>query len=276
VADRVDAARDELYGLDPDEFMARRGELTQAAKSASDTAAAKTIGGLRKPTRSAYAVNLLVRAQPDAPDRLEELAGRLRDAQRRLDGGALRELSIERNKLVDELARAALKAAGKGATAALRDEIAGTISAAIADPEVLERMRSGALVRAESWSGLGVADGPSLTLVHSAPRERPAKAAPRKASADDDATSARTSAVEERARRRHEERRRKADEALAEAEQKAAEAAAEVSERRRTVRRLEQQLAEAGRRLADAESVLRQAEGAAKRARSARDAVRSD
>ncbi|MDT4939891.1 MAG: hypothetical protein QOG80_3562, partial [Pseudonocardiales bacterium] len=65
----LESATDELYGLDPDDFMARRHELASATRSAGDAAAAKQIGALRKPTRSAYAVNLLVRSVPDAPDR---------------------------------------------------------------------------------------------------------------------------------------------------------------------------------------------------------------
>ncbi|HLY33772.1 MAG TPA: hypothetical protein VKQ07_04510, partial [Jatrophihabitantaceae bacterium] len=123
-----ESARDELYGLDPEQFMARRGELAAAARSSGDAVAAKQIGALRKPTQSAYAVNLLVRAEPDAPDRLDELGAQLRAAQQRLDGAAMRELSTQRNTLVDELARSALRAIAREGSTALRDEVAGTLS----------------------------------------------------------------------------------------------------------------------------------------------------
>jgi hypothetical protein len=263
VTDRFEQARDELYGLDPDEFMARRAELTQAAKSAGDAVVAKSIGALRKPTRSAYAVNLLVRQEPGVADRIEEIGGRLRDAQRQLDGALLRELSTERNRLVDELARAALRAAGRGASASLRDEIAGTIGAAVADPEILDRLRSGALVRAETWSGLGVADGPALTLVHSA------KGVPSRHAEQPDEPNP----VEERARERQEARLRRAQDALAAAEGRFDEAHARLAEQRRAVRQLEDQLKDERRRLDEAELEARRAQAAVDKARRAIDSA---
>jgi len=273
-------ARDELYGLDPDAFLARRTELAAAARSDGDALAAKQIGGLRKPTRSAYAVNLMVRAEPDAPDQLEEIGDELRAAQQALDGAALRELSNRRNKLVDRLARAALQAAGKGAPAALRDEIAATISAAVADPDVLERLRQGALVRAERWDGIGVAASPALRLVQGekrTPRAEDAKAAglwPAPASDDPGDTVTARSASDERARARHQAKVDAAEAALAEAEQVLDAASEDVSAQRREVRRMEDELDQARRALDEAEHELRRARDAVDTARAALDRTR--
>ena len=62
--DPLAVALDELYGADPDAFLARRTELTKQARTAGDATAAKRIGALRKPTRSAYAINRLARTDP--------------------------------------------------------------------------------------------------------------------------------------------------------------------------------------------------------------------
>ncbi len=65
--DRVAAAAEELYGADPEAFTGRRGELAAAARGAGDRAAAKAIAALRRPTRAAWVVNRLARADPSAP-----------------------------------------------------------------------------------------------------------------------------------------------------------------------------------------------------------------
>jgi hypothetical protein len=93
VTDLVADAAAELYGADPASFMARRTALADAARRADDAAAAKEIAALRKPTRPAWVLNTLVRASPDVPGRLAELASSLRSAAEAADGARLRELS---------------------------------------------------------------------------------------------------------------------------------------------------------------------------------------
>src|SRR6202012_5615864 len=90
----------------------RRGELAAAARSAGDRAAAKAIGALRRPTRAAWVVNRLARADPSAPPKLAELAAALRAAQQAGHGPRLRELSAARGALVDALAAQAMAVAG--------------------------------------------------------------------------------------------------------------------------------------------------------------------
>src|SRR5262249_60481856 len=129
--DGVAQAEDELYPSDPDGFTARRAELAASARDAGEPAAAKQIAALRKPTRSAWVVNRLVRSDPEVRSRLDSLASDLRDAS---DGGRLRELTAARAKLVDELTRTALEGL-PAPPAALREEGTATLDAAIADPE---------------------------------------------------------------------------------------------------------------------------------------------
>ena len=66
-ADLLHEAAVELYSADPDEFVERRKDLVARARAAGDTAAAKQIAGLRKPTRSAWIINQLVRSAPGVP-----------------------------------------------------------------------------------------------------------------------------------------------------------------------------------------------------------------
>jgi hypothetical protein len=155
--DPVAAAAEELYGADPEAFTGRRGELAAAARDAGDRAAAKAITALRRPTRAAWVVNRLARADPGAPEKLAELAAALRAAQQAKHGPRLRELSAARGSLVDALTARALAVAGVAdPPPALRLEVAETLTAAIADPEVAADFAAGTLTRAVQWSGFGM------------------------------------------------------------------------------------------------------------------------
>ena len=156
--DRLAAAVAELYEGAPEVFTGRRGELAAAAREAGDRAAAKAIGALRRPTRAAWVVNQLARADPGAAARLAELAGALRAAQEAGDGRRLRELSVERDGVIDGLTARALDEAGvaDNPPVSLVFEVSQTLTAALADPEVAAAFAAGTLTRAEQWSGFGV------------------------------------------------------------------------------------------------------------------------
>src|ERR1035441_780756 len=112
----------ELYEADPDRFTERRQELVTSAREAAQAAVAKQIAGLRKPTRSAWVVNRLVRADPQVASRLGALAADP-PPQRSMDGTRIRELPAARGRLVDELTRQALQVSDLPAPpAALREE----------------------------------------------------------------------------------------------------------------------------------------------------------
>jgi hypothetical protein len=157
--DRVAAAVAELYGADPDAFTERRRALATAARDAGQRDAATAITALRKPTRAAWVVNRLARADPDAPARLAAMAAELRDAERAKDGPRLRELSAARGALIDALTAQALAAAGVfDPPSSLRDEVTATLTAALADPATAAGFAAGSLTKATQWSGFGYAD----------------------------------------------------------------------------------------------------------------------
>ena len=225
--------------------MARRGELVAQAREAGQAAVAKQIGALRKPTRSAWLVNRLVRADPEVTARLAALAAELRDGG--LDGGRIRELTVARARLVDELTRQALDGL-PAAPAAVREEVAATFDAALADPEVAANL--GTLVRAAHWAGFGLAPTPR--------RRRPAASCE-----SQEPEPAEPSAERER---RHREKIISAERAVAEADRTADAANAAERELEDAVRRLEAELAQARQQLADARRQAYRAESQQRRA----------
>jgi hypothetical protein len=245
MSDLLADAKAELYRADPDDFMSRRAELVAQAREAGDTAAAKQIGALRKPTRSAWVVNRLVRADPEVTTRLAGLAAELRGAGPSMDGGRIRELTAARARLVDELTRQAFDDL-PAPPAAVREEVTATLDAALADPEVAANL--GTLVRAAHWAGFGLA-GASAPAPPAAKTRKPAPAEP--------------SAERER---RHREKIMEAERAVAEADRAADAANAAEQHLEDTVRRLEAELAQVRQQLAEARRQAYRAESRQRRA----------
>ena len=215
-------------------------------------ATAKQITALRKPTRSAWVVNRLVRSDPEVGSRLAALAADLRAAAGSADGGRIRELTAARSRLVDELTRQALQVSELPAPpAALREEVTATLDAAIADPEVAANL--GTLVRAAHWSGFGLDSFPGGT---SAPASAPARKTKNPAPAEPET---------ERADRRR-EKIIEAERTLAQADQDVAAATAAERDLEEAVRHLEAELADARQRLAEARRQSYRAESRQQRA----------
>lgn len=166
--DPTAAAVDELYGGDPDDFLARRTELTKQSRAAGDAAAAKRIAALRKPTRSAFAINRLARTDPEAVGRLLELGREWQAVQASataVDARRIRELTRSRRRLIDELTRAAFTAAGEThPSSAAQDEVVSTLTAALSDDTVADEVERGVLVKPARWEGFDLG-GPDLTLI---------------------------------------------------------------------------------------------------------------
>jgi hypothetical protein len=284
--DLFQEAAAELYSSDPDTFIERRGVLVARARAAGQAPAAKRIAGLRKPTRSAWVLNQLARAEPGVPAELARLGQELRAAQRSLDGTALRELSLRRRQLIDALARRAFTVSGVPAPpAALRDEVTATLGAALADPEVADRLAAGTLERAARSEGFGP-EAPTLTLVTSSGGRRPLRAGPASgaprargtpralavAGADAPARPAATPAAERELRRQA--AAAAAEQAAADAARAAEAATAAEQDAERAVQALEERLADARRSLSDTRAQARRARARQRQARQALDRLR--
>jgi hypothetical protein len=256
----ADDELDELYAVKPEEFTALRTELAAAAKKRGDASAAKRISAARKPTTAAWVVNLLAHTNDDVRHALSDLGERLRTAHAAMDGATIRQLSSEQRSLVDELARAAFEGAElANPPAALREDVVGTLQAAVADPDVTTRL--GRLAKAERWSGFG--DFGDTTAVFTTARTAKAKSEPkperkrpaRDARAEKDRGSAR--ALEE------------AKAALTAAERAKDDADHEVSERQSDLAVARLRHDEMRRRLKDAETNLSAADKAYDKAKEA-------
>ncbi|MDT4935084.1 MAG: hypothetical protein QOK11_2976 [Pseudonocardiales bacterium] len=266
----LDAAADELYGLVPDRFTARRTELATEARSAGEADLAKEIGKLRRPTVVAWIVNALVRTHPGEIDRLLGLGDELRAAQRDLAGDAMRELSAQRRTVVADLvglARSEAAGAGHRAGDGTLREVQATLDAALADRNAGAAVRSGRLITALSYSGFGEVDlsdavaapsaRPRLSVVRS-----PAKEATAGKATAGKATAGKATAAKAAERAELTEARRVADKRAREAE--TARAALDKATKRRdelaaNVAHLDKQLERERHSLRNADTELRAA-----------------
>ncbi|GAA3564713.1 hypothetical protein GCM10022197_20480 [Microlunatus spumicola] len=281
MTDLEDAAT-ELYALAPEDFVAARTARVKQARAAKDRPLAAAIGALRKPTRTAWLVNLLARDDPDAVGSLLDLGDALRAAQDQRDGATLRELSARRRKAIDALVRRGTtlgREAGHPPTEATLNEVAQTLQAGLGDPGVAEQVRGARLAGAAVYGGFGGPAEPGAApsdgggdlaalLAASMPAGKGRSSKDKgKASGpsaeDEEAERVRREAAERRAAL--EQARDQAREALDEAQEAADRATEEADRRAEEVDRLKEELAHA-------EDAEREAGTAA---RAAREEVRS-
>jgi hypothetical protein len=179
----LETASDELYALSPDDFIERRQQLVAEARVAKDRQLATQIGKLRRPTRSAWLINLLARQEPDDVTALLELGTALHEAQQRMAGDELRQLSAQRRRTVDALARRAVELGreqGYSAPDGATQEVSQTLQTALGDAEIADLVRTGTLTQAVTYGGFGPTDLASAlgaSLPTQAPRQ-PEKKAP--------------------------------------------------------------------------------------------------
>ena len=281
----LESAVAELYATAPDAFITRRAELVRAARLAGDRALATAIGKLRKPTRSAWLVNLYARSASDELAELLELGAALRVAQEQLSTADLRRLSAQRNTVVTAASRRAValaEARGYRASESVRQEVNLTLQAALADPTVAEQVRAGTVTEAHTYGGFGpLTPSPNTATPPAAASELPTGEPP-----EDELERARS--------RRAREERLRAERARAEAEhrlhaaeaelERAADAAEDAVEQvtklgeqiatlQSQLRDLEQAQSQAEQRAADARTTVVKLQDRVRAAREARDAL---
>ena len=258
----LETAANEVYALSPDEFVERRQQLVAEARKEGDRQLATQIGKLRRPTRSAWLINLLARQEPEELTALLELGAALQDAQQRMAGDELRQLSAQRRKTVDALARRAIELGrehGYSAPDGAIQEASQTLQTALGDPEIAELVRSGRLNQAVTYGGFGPTDlasafgAPSPTKAPSRPEKQPA-AAP--------------------ARAPDPKQRREAEKAAAKAQERATTARKAAESAESEAETATQHADEQADRVESLRTQLRQAEAAEREAREAARAAR--
>jgi hypothetical protein len=258
----LETAANEVYALSPDEFVERRQQLVAEARQAGDRQLATQVGKLRRPTRSAWLINLLARQEPEEVTALFELGAALQDAQQRMAGDELRQLSAQRRKTVDALARRAVELGrehGYSAPDGAIQEVSQTLQTALGDPEIAELVRSGRLNQAVTYGGFGPTD---LASAFGAAPPTKAPSRPEK------------QASAEPARAQDPKQRREAEKAAAKARERAAAARKDAESAESEAETATQHADEQADRVESLRSELRQAEAAEREARETARAAR--
>jgi hypothetical protein len=247
----LDAAIDELYSLDPDEFTTRRNELAKQLRGDGRRAAADQVKDLRKPSLPAWAVNQLARRNRREIDLLLDAGHRARDAQRGVlsgedRGGLEQALQTERQALqtLNSAARAVLRERRSEPPPALLQKISQTLRAAAVTDEGREALARGRLTKELEPAGFEAFAGV-------APVARPPRPKRREAPSRAEAAEARKRLNAARTRARGLERR------LRETESAAADLRKQLEGAERTVADLRDELEEAEREVAEAERSTR-------------------
>lgn len=263
-----DSVADGLYAVAPSDFVAARRIAIANAKETGDMAFAKELAGLRKPTNTGWALNMLVRSDPEGVERLLDLGVALRAAQQALRGDELRSLATQRvaalSALADRAAAAARERGHELSETVLR-EVGQSLSAALADPDIGADLRRGRMLGTVSYSGFG----PAVLAAVPAPVPSPPPSAvvPEERQPGDD-RQAREEVDDEARRHAHETARRRAQ-AVADAERAARKTASDLDvatgragEATRRVKELRDELVRAEQEVRFADSARRSAEEA--------------
>lgn len=161
---QLDELARELYAAAPGDFVATRDRFVREAREAGDRELAAKLRALRRPTQSAWLVNLLVRERPELVEELLTMGAEFRGGE--LTRQRMGELSTARRELLQrvvEEAAALSEAAGVRFSDDKAREVEATFGAAMADDAAAERLQAGQLSTALSYSGFG----PQLQLVPS-------------------------------------------------------------------------------------------------------------
>jgi len=121
----LDAALDELYGVDPSEFVGARKRLSGSLRAAGNKDAAKGLQAARRPSTSAWALNQVARHQPQVVESLLDASRALFAAQTRGSNkpDVLREAIRTHREAIDATADAALAVLGDRSNDKFRGEI---------------------------------------------------------------------------------------------------------------------------------------------------------
>jgi hypothetical protein len=155
----ADARAAGLYEFPLAEFTAARNALAAGLKAEGDPEGAAAVRALRKPSRAAWAVNQLVRAEPELVVALLGAGGELRQAHRRAASGhgaeQLRAAADAERAAVEGLMARAGVALGGAPGPALAEAMRNTFHAASSDDEARQLVSEGRVTEAMRPIGLG-------------------------------------------------------------------------------------------------------------------------
>jgi hypothetical protein len=181
----IDEAADQLYAVPPGDFVGARDALIRQARESGDRELAGEIATLRKPTAVAWLANQLARERPDQLADFLALGEPLREASATLSGPALRDLSRQRQQLVQALVREARQVVAGQPGPRVSEEVArgleATLHAALADPDAAASVAAGRLSGELAHTGFGTPSTQGSAAAGSKPaptKTTPAKGSP--------------------------------------------------------------------------------------------------
>ena len=183
MADPVDEAAEQLYGLPLDEFTAARNAAAKELRDRGLRAEADEVKALAKPSVAAWAVNQLTRRRHPDLDEFLEAAVAAREAQLGGDADARERIRLQRDAL-ERLARAAREELRGKASDAVATKIRETLEAAAVDDLAAEDVRRGRLVKELEPAGFGTLAEHARPAGKKQPRPSQDAAAARKALED--------------------------------------------------------------------------------------------
>ena len=200
----IDEIADQLYAVPPDEFIAKRDEFVRSAKAEGDHPRAAAVAAFRKPSTGAWLANQLIRERRNDVTALLDLGDALRDAQSRLEGDQLRELSRRRREAVSALVHQARQLAvrlGRPVGDDVGRQLEETLEAALGSPDAAKELEVGRLTTTLQRSGGFAPAAPDLRAVPTAGRResKPGPAVPDEAAKEklDEAAAAARAASRE-------------------------------------------------------------------------------
>jgi hypothetical protein len=150
-----------LYGLDLDEFIPQRDAAVKRLSQEDKRDLSGKVKALRKPSLAAWALNSLVRDEPEQVAALLRVGDDLREAQANLSGDLLRSLSQQRRAVVRALARRAHEVAarrGQRLSPSVQEQVERSLDAALTDVALGSQLQEGRLVNPLEYAGLGSSD----------------------------------------------------------------------------------------------------------------------
>jgi myosin heavy subunit len=189
-------------------------------------------------------------------EELLELGEAMREAQSELAADQMRQLATQRRQIVSALGREAAKLAGdqgQRVSRAIREEMEGTLEAALADPAAGEALRSGRLTTSLRYTGLGAVDVDGVVAMPSkvaSTKQQATKSATRSLRKDDADAAA-------EAERQRLERIDAAEQRLRDARTAAADAKSEATSKDRTVKEVQERVDGLRRQLDELEQQMK-------------------
>lgn len=143
---------DELFGVDPNEFVATRDRLARELRSAGEKEQAKELKQFRRPSVPIWALNQLARSDPATIHAVVDAAATAHqaqvDAMNGADPSALRGALAERRGAIERTiaeASAIIDASGRS-RATYEHQLADTLNAVVSNEALAEVLENGRLV----------------------------------------------------------------------------------------------------------------------------------